>query len=135
MANLKSKVVKPLNIKFPLKKSTAGAFQTNSVTVDAVADDIRILLLTNFGERPMNYTFGANLRSLLFEPDRDIEQKITDRITAALEKWMPFVTIRNLQVFTNETDASVPYNAVKIKIDFFVGQTDLDGSVVVTARA
>ena len=135
MATLKPKIIKPLNIRFPLKKSFGGAFQTNNVTVDAIADDLKILILTNHGERPMNFTFGANLRSLLFEQDSEISQKISDRLSAAIDVWMPFLTIRSIAVTTNKDDPSVQEYTAKIKVEFFVGQTDLDGSITVTARA
>jgi phage baseplate assembly protein W len=62
--------IKSINLKFPLRRSSAGAFETNVTTIAAVTDDLKILILTNFGERPMQYDFGANLRSVVFEQRR-----------------------------------------------------------------
>ena len=59
--------IRSINVMFPMKKSSSGAFQTNITTFDAVRDDLKILLLTNHGERPIHYDFGANLRSAIFE--------------------------------------------------------------------
>ena len=62
-----------ISIKFPLRKSSQGAFEGNVETIDAIRDNLRILLLTNHGERPINYDFGCNLRKVLFnEPGVDI---------------------------------------------------------------
>ena len=113
----------PINIQFPLKRSSNGAFETNSTTVNAVADDLKILILTNHGERPIHKDYGANLRSVLFEPqDSSIKQKIADLIFVAVEKWMPFVFIGELDVVLSSEDLSLNSNEVRVKIKFSVLQ-------------
>ena len=57
-----------INLQFPLRRSSKGAFATNDSTINAVVDDLKLLLLTNHGERPVHGDFGANLRSIIFEP-------------------------------------------------------------------
>jgi phage baseplate assembly protein W len=114
-----------VNLKFPLKRGAAGAFETNDTTIDAVADDLRILLLTNHGERPIHYDFGANIRALLFEqqgPDFSIMAE--DNIVTAIDKWMPFVTVRSVTVQTSADTAQLKTNEVHIKIEFLVGQEE-----------
>ncbi len=124
----------PINIRYPMQYASKGAFATNDTTVDAITDDLKILIKTNWGERVIQYDFGANLRSLLFEPMVDTKEQISDAITAAVAKWMPFVVINSLEVYLNEDDATVDYNSALIKIIFDVGQTGLTGNLTVSVK-
>ena len=120
--------IKSINVKFPLVKGSAGAFETNKTTIDAVKDNLKILILSNYGERCIHFDFGANLRELLFEQGADLEQKIRDRIAAAILKWMPFVTITKF--------SAQPINdnhEIKISMEFAVGQ--LTGKLDLPIRA
>lgn len=134
MADLKPIQSLPINLKVPLRRSPRGAFATNDSTLEAVADDLKCLILTNHGERVIHYDFGANLRALIFEQGIDVKQQIADAITSAVEKWMPFVAIRDMQIILSDEDLSVPNNQVKVKISFFVGKTGLQGDVVIDVK-
>jgi phage baseplate assembly protein W len=90
------------------------------------------LIVTNWGERVVHYDFGANLRPIIFEQiSDDTEQKVQDAISSAIEKWMPFVTILNMRVFTSATDNTVGDNEIRVKINFSVGSTDMAGELEV----
>lgn len=121
------KIKKGLNIAFPLKRSTFGAFKTNDTTLDAVRDDLRMLLITNWGERLINFDFGANLRSIIFEQrGPETKQKIEDAINVAVEKWMPFVSILDIQIKDQGDNSGLADNEIKVKISFQLGQSGLE---------
>lgn len=123
-----------INLKFPLRRSSKGAFDTNQSTIDAVADDLRILILTNYGERPIHYDFGANLRRILFEQEGgDIRQQVKDSIISATEKWMPFVSIIDILVDDSTTNSTLKSNEINVKINFGVGQ--LQGTLQQSIKA
>lgn len=82
------------------------------------------MILSNYGERPIHYDFGANLRRLIFDQGPDLPQKIKDSITAAVNKWMPFVNITNINVADNSTNPTLQNNEVRITINFEVGQLE-----------
>lgn len=112
----------PINIKFPLKKSTKGAFATNNTTLEAIKDNLKILILTNHGERVCLPDFGANLRSILFEQSNgDLAEQAKQLIIVAIDKWMPFVKVDNLVALTSVQDRNIVENALKIKLYFSVG--------------
>lgn len=111
-----------VNIAFPLRPGEAGAFATNESTIEAVKDDLVILLLSNHGERPIHGDYGANLRRALFEPGSNVLQKAEDLILAAIEKWLPFLTINSLVVSDSTTDSTVKPNEFRIRINFSAGQ-------------
>lgn len=114
-------MAKSINLKFPLKRSPKGAFETNNTTIAAVTDDLRILLLTNYGERPIHYDFGANLRRVLFEQEgADVRQKVADSIVSAVERWMPFVSLEEITVDDSTTKSTLRPNEVRVTIKFTV---------------
>jgi phage baseplate assembly protein W len=132
---LDNKPTRSINIKFPLEKGTAGAFAVNDETIQAVADDLKILILTNWGERVANYTFGANLRPLIFEQEGDeLNQKVSDAINSAIERWMPYVNVLEIVVLDHRSDLSLGDNEVKVNLTFSVGDTDLKGDTAVILR-
>jgi hypothetical protein len=51
-----------------------------------------------------------------------VVDKVKDLITIAVNKWMPFVILNNIDVQTEDTDDTVMPNQLKITIFFSVGQ-------------
>jgi phage baseplate assembly protein W len=114
-----------INIKFPLRRGASGAFETNKTTLDAVKDDLKLLVLTNHGERVVNTDFGANLRGLIFElRGPELRAAIRDRIAAAVEKWMPYVNIVDVEVQDATTTPYLNDNQVHLNIKFSIGIVD-----------
>ena len=66
-----------------------------SVGEQNVRESIRIILLTEPGERLMRETFGCGLRRFLFEPNTvTTRQLIKERITEAIGRWEPRVALQ-----------------------------------------
>ena len=96
-----------VNLKFPLRAYRKGFFEMNETTIAAVREDIKILVLTNKGERVVNTDIGTNVGVImgqLFDPvDREeLEIQIGAEIRGALETWMPYVTLTDIEVFRRE---------------------------------
>lgn len=72
-----------------------------SVGEDNIRESIQILLLTEPGERLMRETFGVGMREFLFEPNTaTTRQLISERISRALERLEPRITINEVSVST-----------------------------------
>lgn len=84
----------PIGIKTPVELGTDGLFAMHTDIKEQVADNLRNLVLTNWGERLGNYFFGANLRPILadFSHKDDFDQEAMVRINTAISRYMPFVT-------------------------------------------
>ena len=93
--------------------------------------NLRILLRTNVGERPMNPTFGIRLREFMFDQITDeIEEIIKDSIYIAVAKWMPAIKITKLDIQSSSTDSNP--NIIGIKSSFELkNNIDISGDVVV----
>ena len=73
-----------------------GVFNSTFQTKDALKVNLINYLLTNRGERPLNPSFGAGIRGLLFENINreeleDIKENISDNITAFFPTIIPTV--------------------------------------------
>lgn len=86
----------PIGIKTPVQLDADGhgLLAMHTDIKEQIADNLRNLVLTNWGERLGNYFFGANLRPILadFSHKDDFDQEAMVRINTAISRYMPFVT-------------------------------------------
>jgi len=85
----------PIGIKTPLELVGGKTlFEVHTDIGEQIKDNLRNLLLTNWGERVALTNFGANLRPLLTEYTNkdDFDTEAMVRINTAISRWMPFVT-------------------------------------------
>jgi len=106
----------PIGIKTPLRLGTAeGIFGMHYNLPDQVHDNLRNLLLTNWGEHIGIYDFGANLRPLMsdFTTQDDFDSQAVERINKAVSRWMPFVSLED---FSSNVDRTENKNTAVVKI-------------------
>lgn len=108
-----------------------GYLEMTESEISAVRENIRSLLITNWGERVMRPTMGCNLREFLFENfDEKLKEKIADRIITQISMWMPFVVIRELSIVFPDEDQSLVSNTIKISINFYLSsRPQLSGEI------
>lgn len=96
----------PIGIKTPIQLSNKdGLFEMHRDVADQISDNLRNLILTNHGERLGFYDFGANIRPLVFNlGTEDADIVAIDRISKAVGKYLPFVTLDNFHVFVDHFD-------------------------------
>jgi phage baseplate assembly protein W len=72
---------------------------------DNVRESIRIILMTEPGERLRLPQFGAGLGRFLFEPNTvATHAQIAERIRDALVRWEPRVRVQDVQVMADRDD-------------------------------
>ena len=107
-----------------------GYFASTKTTIDAVKEDIKMLLLTQQGERLFQPLLGMNIRRFLFEQitdDTGIE--IENDIVETFQTWLPFVQLQDIKVDLGNQDK----NQIKINITFNIrnAPTELESVGVV----
>ncbi len=104
------------------------AFKQNYTEIEQLKTNIKNLLLTKRGERLMNPFFGAGVETVLFEPITDeFEDKIQDIITKSVERYIPNVSIDEINVdMSNENKDK---NLVNISLKFRSRSTGNSGLV------
>jgi len=107
----------PYGIKTPMQLgSSEGIFAMNYSLEDQFADNLRNLLLTNWGERVGLHQFGANLKPLTteFVSQEDFDNRAVERIKSAVDRWMPFI---ELEEFSSTIDRIENKNTAIVKIN------------------
>ena len=99
---------KDLDFTFKQNPNTndVGIKKNNAAVIQSVLNILR----TNHGERPFNYTFGANLRSYLFENMTQITAaSMSTSIETALKNWEPRLEVlnTNIQAKADENDVYI----------------------------
>ena len=114
----------PIGIVTPLRFGTDNFFAMHFSLADAVDDNLRNLLLTNWGERLGLYDFGANLRPLLsdFVDQDDFDARAVERINGAVTKWMPYVSLETFEskVDRNANTSSSGTAVIRLEIVYSV---------------
>ena len=119
-----------IGLKLPMGYSESGYFKQTKTTLQQAKYNIINLLQTIPGERLGNPTFGSNLHSILFEPmNEDFSDVLEDSIRTSLETWLPYISIKNIEVVMPDYNI----NRVNITIDFGLSfELDRFGTVSVS---
>ena len=112
---------------FPLDNQSHGPFTMHTNIVDSVKQNIKLLLLTNPGERIMLPNFGVGLKKYLFELDRsNLESEINQKIKQQFKKFMPFLDLKS-SVFKKSDEGLITVQITyKIKPLSFEDRLSLD---------
>ena len=88
-----------------------GYFATTKTTMDAVKNDIKLLLMTQRGERLFQPFLGMNIRRFLFEQiTDDTAIEIENDIVDTFQTWLPLVQLQDIDVDLGDQDK----NTIKI---------------------
>jgi phage baseplate assembly protein W len=120
---------------FPFRLATAsnGYFEVTQTIMGAVVENVKSLILTNWGERPMNYYFGCNLREFLFEQQTDsTKRRIAGRIGEQFSLHFPFLEIESLEVFFSTDDPTVEENTMNVRLTFFFSDDPQKAATIIT---
>ena len=92
-----------------------GYFATTKTTMDAIKNDVKLLLMTQRGERLFQPLLGMNIRRFLFEQiTDDTAIEIENDIVDTFQTWLPFVELQNIKVDLGDQDR----NTIKINVTF-----------------
>lgn len=116
----------PFGIKTPLRIDDKNIFAMNYNVEDQIHDNLRNLLLTNWGERLGLYDFGANLRELTseFTSIDSFDEEAISRIRSAVAKWMPFISLKNFSSLVDRQEnenigilkITITYDVVRLSV-------------------
>ena len=116
-----------LSIKLPVSKDRRYGFATNTTIEEVAKQNLKMLLLTNPGERMMIPKFGVGIKRYLFaNMDRATLSVMEARIHAQVSRYLPYISISQINFKPGEdpTDFAQNYqfdsNLVTIQISYVV---------------
>lgn len=121
-----------IGLALPIKPDDNNVFSLTKNSYDQVRHNLRNLLLTNVGERVYQPEFGSRLRELCFEQlDDTLPQRVEDEVRRAVNFWLPYVNIVEVETLTQEDNKSKIFVRVKFSTTLnsdTLQQIELDAS-------
>ena len=104
----------------PLKVDpTDGPFSMHKTALDSLKQDLKMLFLTNPGERIMDPNYGIGLKRLLFSQNSPtLATDITNRTRDQVRKYMNFVTVEDINVITPKENENMVLVSVIFSVSF-----------------
>lgn len=117
-------------LSFPPRVGADGRLAWSS-DEDNVRESVRVILMTEPGERVMREEFGCGLRRFLFEPNTPTTRElIRERVSQAITRWEQRVTVDDVVVAANPADARL----VEISVLFRLVATQAPGRLGLTLQ-
>ena len=110
-----------VGLDFPIARvpNQDGYFKTTKTTIDAIKNNIKLLLKTEQGERVFQPNLGMNLKRFVFEQiNENTSIEIENNIVDVFETWLPFVELNNIEINTDAENQE--HNKIKINITFSI---------------
>ena len=89
------------SVKLPLTydKSEDGPYALNKNLIETVKQNLKMLVLTNPGERIMDSNFGVGLSRLLFEQDtEELRERLQQRISSQIAKYLNYINVQEINI-------------------------------------
>jgi len=106
---------KTVGLKLPLASDKFNNFALTKNSLEQAEFNLKNLLQTYIGERPMQPTFGSKLLELCFEQQNDdLPENIEKEVRRAVSEWLGYINILNVETLTEEGDL----NQIYVKIEY-----------------
>ena len=110
-----------IDFPFALVPNQDGYFKTTKSTIDAIKNNIKLLLQTEQGERVFQPNLGMGLKRFVFEQiTEDTTIEIENNIVDVFETWLPFVDLKDIQI--NIDSENQTNNKIGINITFSINK-------------
>ena len=111
-----------LSVALPLRIDTVdGAYGLNKTLVDMATQNLKMVILTSPGERVMEPEFGVGVRNYLFAQNSPgLSAQLRDRISQQVSKYLPYISLNNLQVFSPSILGGIDNTRLNIIINYSI---------------
>ncbi len=115
-----------IGLSFPLGRTNKGMFRQTKTTLQQAQHNIRNLLMTIKGERPMQPDFGADIYTYIFEPidNESLSTNIEASIREAISLWLPYVIVKSIDINLGNRDKNKIVVNLKFSISLNPGVTE-----------
>lgn len=130
MAN---KIKQQYGVKFPFTSNSINGYflDTNLDVKSKVRSILMHVIFTPKGQKIRDPQFGSDLIKQIFEPnDNETWSQLKNSISDVIIKYLPSVTLKNIEMLKNEDDPHEVY--IKVKYSVKSGGTTFDDSLVTT---
>tara|TARA_R100001509_G_scaffold26004_1_gene13607 strand:+ start:767 stop:1147 length:381 start_codon:yes stop_codon:yes gene_type:complete len=111
-----------------LEESSESGFKQIDTLRDNIKQNLKMLVLTNPGERVMDPNFGVGVSRYLFEmiEDNSVYADIDSRIREQVSLYLPYVSIQKVEFLSEVRNK----NKINLKITYSVPRISLNDQLV-----
>jgi len=111
-----------------LEESSESGFKQIDTLRDNIKQNLKMLVLTNPGERVMDPNFGVGVGRYLFEmiEDNSVFSDIDSRIREQVSLYLPYVNIQRVEFLSENRNR----NKINLKITYSVPRISLNDQLV-----
>ena len=114
-----------LSPKLPLTLDTTDGIALNKDFSETAKQNLKMVLLTNPGERIMNSGFGVGLLMFLFENNiNQVSADLIDTINSQVQQYLPYISIEEMLITHGESDSYHTAQMLNLKIKYYVEPLD-----------
>jgi len=116
-----------LGVALPLELSDIDGFQMIKTIKQLVKQNLKMLILTNPGERVMSPRFGVGIKQYLFSNNAEfVQSQISAKISEQVTRYLPAVKIENIRFADSveDFDAGILSMAIEYSLPS-INATDL----------
>jgi phage baseplate assembly protein W len=107
------------SVKLPLTQDSGDGYTMIKRIKDLVKQNLKMLILTNPGERVMEPEYGVGIKQFLFENfESDVYSRIDNKIRDQVALYMPAVQITKLQFANSNPDT----NTLSLFLEYSIPQ-------------
>jgi phage baseplate assembly protein W len=107
--------------KLPLVTDQEDGYALTKNLKEVAKQNFKMLVLTNPGERIMDPTFGVGILAYLFENNTpSVYQQIESRIRQQAEKYLPYITVENIQFNSPIDNPGLADNFLGVSISYSI---------------
>ena len=116
---------------------TDGVFRLTKTIKAALIQDLKMIVLTNPGERMMDTNFGVGLKKFLFEQNgTQVYGQISSAIQQQANRYLPQINIKNIKFNQSslddaDADEMTDSGIVSITVEFSIKPTTKVSSLVI----
>ena len=116
-------------VKLPLTQDSGDGYTMIKRIKALVKQNMKMLILTNPGERVMEPDYGVGIRQFLFESfESDVFERIDTKIREQVLQYMPAVTILKLQFANSDPDT----NTLSLFLEYSIPQISTSDLLEIT---
>jgi len=118
-----------LSIALPLRRSSIDGFQMNKDFRSLIRQNLKMLILTNPGERVMSPEYGVGIKRFLFEQEgTQTLLRIDQKMRSSIKKYMPTIGIIDILY----DSANIERNSLGIRVLYKIPSLNSSESLEIT---
>ena len=117
--------MKGLSPKLPLALNSIDGIGLNKTFTEVAKQNLKMVLLTNPGERIMDPGFGVGILSFLFENNiNQVTTNIRDTINSQVQEYLPYISIDEITIIKDSSISGFSSSTMSILLKYYIEPLD-----------